>query len=342
MKKLTALLLALLLCFAAVGCANEQQKQPDDQQTTIGQNQDNTPAEKTPVRVAVLAGPTGMGAAKLMEDNAQKTAKNDYTFTVATAPDQVTAGLINGDFDIAAVPVNLASVLYNKTKGGVRLIGYNTLGVLYILENGESVKSLEDLRGKTLYATGQGSTPEYILNYLLEKAGLKVGQDVTVEYIAEHAELAAKLKDGSVSLGMLPEPQVSAAQVGNADLRVALNLTEEWNRVMPESTLIQGCLVARTAFLEEHSASVDAFLEEYAASADYAKNTPESAAPLMVKYGIIPKEPIALRAIPKANICCVTGETMKNDMTEMLSVLFAANPASIGGAMPDDAFYYVK
>ncbi len=332
------LCLALLTFFAACASEPQQPSEPGSSSETTTATSD-TPADRAEVNIAVLAGPTGMGAAQLMERNEQNASSNRYHFTVATAPDQITASLINGELDIAAVPTNLASVLYNKTKGGVQVIACNTLGVLYMLENGDSVHAISDLRGKTVYATGQGSTPEYILNYLLEKNGLDPQTDLTIEYLAEHAELAAKMKAGDVVLGMLPEPQVSAAMAGNADLRVALNLTEEWNAVSGDSALIQGCLVVRTDFAQSNANVLKLFLSEYATSVEYVTGEPEAAAALMVKHGIVANEAIALRAIPQANICCMTGEEMKTKLSAFLTVLFEANPASVGGALPDDAFY---
>ncbi len=348
-KKILCAVLGVLMLFALVACGTgsgdgetttvPSTSAPAGEVTTDGQD-NPTPTERTAVNLAVLAGPTGMGASYLMEQNEAGESKNAYTVTVATAPDQVTAGLINGSLDMAAIPTNLAAVLYQKTEGGVQVLACNTLGVLYLLENGDTVHSVEDLRGKTVYATGQGSTPEYIFSYILAKNGLTVGTDVTVEYLAEHAELAAKLKAGEVVLGVLPEPQVSVAMMGNADLRVALNLTEEWNRVAGDSALIQGCIAVRTAFAQEHPEAISAFLTEYEASVNYVNENPEAAAKLIEKHGIVAKEAIALRAIPNANMVCMTGAEMKTKLSGFLQVLFDADAKSVGGKLPDDGFYY--
>ena len=319
MKKLISVLLTIVLiasCFA--GCS--QEKTPDS------------------VRVATLMGPTGMGMAKLMDDAANGKTEGSYEFTVASAPDQVSSAVISGSVDIAAVPVNLASVLWNKTEGGVQVAAVNTLGVLYILENGDTVHSVADLAGKTLYATGQGATPEYVLNYLLTANGLDPETDLTIEYVAEHTELATKMAAGEVVLGMLPEPNVTAALSGNPDLRIALDLTEEWDKVS-DSALIQGCIVVNRQFAEDYPNAVETFLEEYRASVDFVNANPEDASALIESAGIVPKAAVALKALPNCNICLMTGDEMKTAVRQMLEVLCSADPKSVGGALPDEEFY---
>ncbi len=324
MKRTFSVLLALLLtvCLCA-SCAMA----------------DETALPET-VRVTTLMGPTGMGMAKLIHDAGESTASLPYSFTIASAPDQVSADVISGNFDIAAVPVNLASVLYNKTQGQIKVAGVNTLGVLYILENGDNVASVEDLKGKTLYATGQGSNPEYVLRYILEKNGIDPDNDLTVEYVAEHAELAAKMVSGDTVLGMLPEPNVTSVLLGNSDVRIALNLTEEWDKIS-DTRLVQGCIIVRSAFAEEYPQALAAFLEEYAASVAFVNENIDEAAAMIEAAGIIPKAAVAKKALPNCNICLLTGEEMKTAVSDMLGVLFEAKPASIGGTMPDEAFYYL-
>lgn len=311
-KKLVSLtVLTLMLAAALLGCAAE---------------------DSTAVRIAALKGPTGMGLVGLMGDEY----KSEYAITLSGAPDEVSASFIAGETDVAAVPVNLAAALYNKLGGEAVMIAVNTLGVLYVLENGDTVHALSDLSGKTLYATGQGATPEYVLNYLLEKNGLT---DVTVEYKAEHSELAALMAAGEITLGMLPEPNVAAAMAQNESLRVALDLTEEWGKVS-DTPLVQGCLIVRRAFLEEHEGAVKRFLTDYAASTAFVNKSHKKAAALMELYGVVPSEAIAQKAIGKCNIVCLKGDEMKAAAAGMLQVLFDFNPKSVGGAVPDDGLYY--
>ena len=353
-----ALAILMTLSLAACGTNNPQQESdtsssdttdpvssadttiPETTEPETEPDTDVVTVDKTQINVAVLAGPTGMGAVKLMQDNDAGTASNAYTFTVSAAPTEVTAGIINGSYDIAAVPTNLAATLYQKTQGGVQLLACNTMGVLYLLENGDTVNSLADLRGKTIYATGQGATPEYILRYLLTENGIDPDQDVTIEYYAEHAELATLMTEGSVTLGMLPEPNVTVVCSGNSDVRVALNLTEEWEKVGGDSALIMGCVVVNTAFAAEHPEAVEAFLAEYEASIAYVNENPAAASELIAEYGIVGRAALAEKAIPNCNICFLSGEEMKTKISGFFEVLFQANPASIGGQMPDDAFYY--
>lgn len=327
MKKILALVLALCMIFALVSC-NDTPENPD-----------------VTVRATVMKGPTGMGMSKLMKDDANGTSQNDYEFTIAASPDEARNALISGTTDIAALPVNLAAVLYNKGVD-ISFVGINTLGVLYILENGNTITSVEDLRGKTIYATGQGSTPQYILEYLLTKNGIDLENDITIEYIAEHAELATKLATGDAAIGILPEPNVTSAlsaatQNGNTALRIALDVTEEWEK-FGEGELCQGCIVVTNQFKNEHPEQYAKFLKEYAASAEYVVTEVDEASKIIEEFGIIPKAPLAKKAIPNANICFIDGDDGIAYMQSVLNVLYTANPSSVGGKLPDDAFYGKK
>lgn len=294
------------------------------------------------IKVYALKGPTGMGMAKLMSDNDEGSTENKYEFTVASSPDEVTAEIIKGNYDIAALPTNLASVLYNKTEGNIRVAAVNTLGVLYVLENGDTVQSLEDLNGKELYATGQGSTPEYILRYVLESNNIEC--DVT--YLAEHSELATQMVSGDVTLGMLPVPNATTVLVQQSECKAVINLTEEWEKAAEangdDSSLYMGCVIVNPDFIEEYPEAVDAFLEEYSASVNYVNENIEEASAIIETYGIVPKAAIAKKAIPDANIVCITGEEMKTGLSGFYGVLYGFDPSSVGGAVPGDDIYYIK
>ena len=321
MKKILAVLLVLCLSVMLFACGR-------------------TEGEDVTVRVVTLQGPTGMGMVQLMTSDEAGTSANDYEFTLASSPEEAQAAIAN--VDIAALPVNLAAALYNRGED-ISFAAINTLGVLSILENGNTIESIEDLRGKTIYATGQGSTPEYILNYLLEKNGIDPETNVTIEYLTEHTELATRLASGDAAIGLLPEPNVtvaltSAAANGNTDLRIALDVTEEWAK-LGEGELVQGCIVVSNEFKTEHPEQFEAFMEEYKASVNYVNTDIEAAATDIAEVGIVPRADIAQNAIPNCNICCLDGEEGIAYMEAMLTVLYEANPSSVGGKMPDDAFY---
>ncbi|MBQ9748889.1 MAG: ABC transporter substrate-binding protein [Clostridia bacterium] len=325
MKRLIAFFLTLCTVLMLASCAGDQQK-----------------ADDVTVRVTVMKGPTGMGMAKLMEDDETGVSENDYAFTIAASPDEARNALISGTADIAALPVNLAAVLFNKGVD-ISFAAVNTQGVLYVLENGNTITSIEDLRGKTIYSTGQGATPQYILEYLLKKNGIDPTTDVTIEYFAEHAELASKLATNDVAIGVLPEPNVTtalntAAQNSNTALRIALDVTEEWERI-GEGELVQGCIVVSNTFKNEHPEQYAKFLEEYKASTEYALSDLDASSKLIEKFGIIPKAALAKKALPNCNICFIDGEDGISDMKSMLTVLHEANPASVGGKLPTDEFY---
>ena len=291
--------------------------------------------------MAALKGPTAMGLVKLMHDAEQEDASfvNDYTFTLAASADEVAPLLIKGELDMACVPANLAATLYQKTEGEIVTLGINTLGVLYIVENGNAVRSMADLAGKTIVASGKGSTPEYALNYLLEQNGVKPMDDVIVDWKSEHSECVSALATGAATIAMLPQPFVTVAQSKLPDLRVALDLTQEWDALDNGSALLTGVVVARREVVESNPAAVDAFLSDYAASVEWVNANTADAAALIGDYGIV-EAAVAEKALPYCNIVCITGSEMKDKLSGYLQVLCDADSASVGGAMPGDDFYY--
>ena len=330
------------LALAACGTETSGQDEP----ATDGQadEQVDEQAEPVAVRAVALKGPTAMGLVKFMsEADAGELTDNDYSFQIVASPDEVTPLIAKDEVDIAAVPANLASVLYNKTEKGVRAIAINTLGVLYICELGDTVHSVADLKGKTIYASGKGSTPEYGLAYILEKNGLAVGEDVQIEWKSEHAECVQALAASSgPAVAMLPQPFVTTAQAQNDQIRVALDLTEEWDAVQSgddQSTMITGVAIVRAAFADENPAAVDAFLAHYVESVDFVNDNVAEAAELVGSYDIVPAA-VAEKALPECNIVCITGEEMKEDLSGYLAVLADQNAEAVGGALPGDDFYY--
>ena len=292
------------------------------------------------VDVAALRGPTSMGLVKLMEESENGLTDNSYSFTLEGAPDAIVPLLVKGDIDAAAIPGNLASVLYNNTKGQIEVIAINTLGVLYIVENGDSIQSVDDLRGRTIYSAGKGSTPEYALQYILSSNGLEVGKDVFIEWKSEHAECVAALKADKNGCAMLPQPFAATAMMQDGNIRIALDLNDLWEEQVG-SVLITGVTVVRKDFASENPETLQAFMEDYASSVEYAQCDVPGAAALIGKYGIVP-EKAALVALPYCRISFITGEEMKEALSEYLSILYDANPKSVGGALPDNGFYYTE
>jgi NitT/TauT family transport system substrate-binding protein len=280
-----------------------------------------------------------MGLVDLMQVNDEGEAGQEYNFTIATAADELVASVIKGDLDIALVPANVASTLYNKTEGGVTVLDINTLSVLYLVTGDESVNGLEDVAGKTIYLTGKGTTPEYALTYLLDKLGLS-GQ-VTLEFKSEAAEVVSALAQDPTAVGVLPQPYATAASVKNEALRQVVNLGDVWQDVSDDaSQLVTGVTIVRNAFLEEHPKAVATFMEEQAASVTQVTQDPEAAAALVVSYGILDSEAVAAKALPLCGITYVTGQDMKDALQGYLEVLYSFAPESVGGALPSADFYY--
>lgn len=317
--------------------SNETETAGDTSGDTVADT-DDVVDDDTVIRIGTLKGPTGIGMIKLMEDT---DANKQYQTELYSAPDVITSAIISGSLDIAAVPVNLASVINNKKSGEFQTAAINTLGVLYLLENGDTIKSISDLRSKTIYATGQASTPEYVLRYILTKNGIDPDKDVEINYLSEHAELATLMVNGTAKIGMLPEPNVTTVLTKNKDVRIALDLTEEWDRISSGGSLLQGCIIVRKDFAEAHADLLNKFLKDYAASVDYVNSNIDEAAELVAEKGIVPAAEIAKKAIPNCNIVCVTGSDMQVMMDEMLNVLYEANPSSVGGKLPESSFYYM-
>ena len=343
MKKLLALTLGLTLLAA---CSPKEAEATPTPEATPAPTEEATPApvfKGEHVNVSMLKGPTGLGAAKLMDEAANGETVNDYTFTVLADPTEAVAGLSREEdpIDIAALPTNLASTLYHKLDGGVQLMALNTLGVLYILENGDTVNSLADLAGKTICAYGQGANPEYVLNYLLEQNGVSA-DDVTIEWKSTSDEVTTLMASGEIDLCMLPVPAATSVLMQNSDVRTAVDLTEAWEESGADGALTMGCVVVRTAFAQEHPEAVNTFLEEYRESISYmsSEDNLDDAAALAETYGIVPKAAVAKRALPDANLCFITGDDMIDNIQGYYQVLFRADPASIGGSIPDGAFYY--
>lgn len=329
-KKVLAVMMSIALCAAFLtGCGNSAE-------TT-----ENTP-EAVEIRVGSLKGPTSMGLVYLMSQSEKGEAVNNYTFTMAAAADELLPKMVSGDMDIVLVPANVASVLYNKTEGGVSVIDINTLGVLYMVSGDASIQSMEDLKGRTVYLTGKGTTPDYVLQYLLTENGLTT-DDVTLEYKSEATEVAAVLAENPNEVGVLPQPFVTAACIQNEALSIVVDMTAEWSALQGEggSSLVTGVTVVRNAFLQENPEAVAEFLKEHKASAAYANDNVEAAAELVASYGIIEKAPVAMKAMPYCNITYIDGEDMKQALSGYLEVLYNQDAASIGGSLPGDDFYYI-
>lgn len=347
MKRLLTILMALVMVLAVfTGCSAPSTESASPSATeTVTSSEAATQAptesptseptaaysEDNPLTVATLAGPTGMGMIQLFDNPA-------YEVSLLTSPDQISPKIISGETTVAAVPSNLAAVLYNKMKGGIKIVSVNTMGVLYIVEIGDTVNSIEDLAGKTLYATGQGATPEYALNKILKENGL---DDVTVEYMGAHADLANAVAAGDVTLALLPEPFVSSVLAQNPDVTVKIDINEEWQKIFGEDAgMPMGVTVVSSAFAQD-AASMNQLIADYTASVDFVLTDADNAAKAIVEKQIVGAEPVAKAAIPRCGISFITGEECKAILDDYFQMMFESNPESVGGAVPDSDIYYM-
>ena len=325
MKKTLALILTLsFVLLALAGCSG----------TDI--NEADTGKDNYTLTVGTIKGPTGMGMAKLIKDNE---ASGKYEVSLFNDATEISAKLLGKQLDIAAVPVNLAAVVNKKTDGAYIVAAVNTLGVLYVMENGSTINSVSDLEGKTIHAYGQGATPEYMLNHILAENGLE--GKVTVEWYPDPATLSSQAASGAVDIIMLPEPQITVAMNKNESLRIAIDITAEWEKC-GDGKAVQGCIVVKKEIAEKYPEALNAFLDEYKASVDYVNENKEDASSIIAELGIVPAAPVALKAIPRCNIVFIEGDEMISALNTMYAVLFAANPASVGGTLPDATLYYKR
>ena len=319
MKKLLAILLVMVFVFTLSGCAKK--------------------ADPTTVTVACMTGPTGVGMAKLWADADADKTENDYEISVYGAAADFTGKFLSGEINIASVPTNVAATLYNKSEGKVTMLAVNTYGVLSILEKGDSIKSVEDLRGKTIYSTGEGQNPEYILKYILTENGIDPTKDVTINFVSSEELVSTVLTKPEVEVALVPEPAATTILTKNDAFKRALSINDEWSKVS-DTQLMMGCVIALDSYVEENSEAVEKFLKEYEASIKFATENVDDTATYCEKYGITTSAAIAKKAIPTCNLCFITGEDMKINVNGYFNVLFNANPKSIGGKMPADDFYY--
>lgn len=350
-KKLMSAVAAAALCVSLAACgATATSEAAAEATATPAPAVTEAPAEETAsaetadgaLRVAGLKGPTTMGLVNLLSMEKDGTASLDYDLQLYGAADEIVPKLIKGELDMAAIPANLAATLYQKTNGGIQVMAVNTLGVLYVVEKGNTVHSFADLKGRTILSTGKGTTPEYVLRYLLKKNGLDPDKDVKIEYYSEASEVTAQMaaarKD---AIAVLPQPYVTAAQMKDSGLRVVLDLTREWNRVC-DTQLITGVTVVRTEYAKQNPDVIAAFLTDYQKSVKAANEDIDGTAALCEEVGVVAKAAIAKKALPKCNIVYRNGQEMKKDISAYLQVLYDASPAAVGGKLPDDNFYYTE
>ena len=333
MKKIISALLAAALMLGLAACGTKNADSSTDSSSAAPVS--STPAKlDTTCNVYALNGPTGMGLAPLMKKAEDKTGRLNYNIATVGSNDEIVAKLTNGEADIAAV-----ATLYQKTEGGISVLAANTLGVLCLVTKGEEITDIKALRGKTVYATGQGANPEYIIKYIFEKNGLTVGTDVTVNFVSQPTELVTAFAQNEKIIAVAPQPVATTLTVKDQNAVIALDMNKEWDKVS-DTQLVMGCIVARKGYIEENPDAVKIFLEEYAESVKEVNSDTDTAAALCEKYGIVASAAIAKKAIPLCNIVFEDGAKLKTDLSAYLKFLFDANPKSVGGALPDDNFYY--
>ena len=347
-KKVLSAVLALAMAASLAACgstatASSTEPASEPAATEAPAETTETAAESAGIRIAGLKGPTTMGLVNLIAQAEAGQTAQDYAFTMYGAADEIVPLLVKGELDAAAIPANLAATLYQKTGGALEVACINTLGVLYVVELGNNIQSVEDLKGATIVTTGKGTTPEYVLRYVLSQNGIDPDKDVTIEYLSEATEVAARLTtpttDSGTIVAMLPQPFVtSVVAQSEGGVRVALDMNEEWQKVAG-SRLVTGVTVVRKEFAEANPDVMAQLMTDYAASVESVTADLSGTAALCEQYGVVAKAALAEKALPSCNIVFETGDEMKTDLTAYLQVLYDADPASVGGALPGEDFY---
>lgn len=349
MKKLSILSLILILLVTFTACAPTEApatteapvEEPAEQAATEPVEEAAEPVmEPVDIMVGTLKGPTGMGMAQLMQENPEGL---NLEFSIEAAPDAITAKILNGELDFAAVPTNLAAILYKKTEGAYQLAGINTLGVLYLVTDSTlNIESMEDLKDLSINVSGKGATPDFALQYLLKNAGLDPETDVTLDYALDHASSAQALIGGQIHAALLPQPFVTQVMMKNPDLSIALDLTQVWEEAVAGTTMPMGGLLVKTEFAQANPEAVATFLNAYADSVAWVNADPKSASQVIAEKGILPMAALAEKAIPNCNIVWISGTDAQGTLTPYLEAMKSFNPKSIGGGMPDENFYYYQ
>lgn len=325
MRKIVSTIMAAVLCCGMAAC------------DTGAGNANLEPAE---IRIASMKGPTTMGMVKLMSNSDNGMYEDKYSVELYGTADEIVTGLVKGEIDVANVPCNLASALYNKTNGGISVACINTMGVLYVVESGESISAIGDLVGKTIYSTGKGTTPEFAFNYILKQNGINPDTDLDIQYKSESTEVTAILQNDESAIAVLPQPYITIASAKNDKLRMALSLMDEWEKVSDNGSLVTGVTVVRNEFLEANGAAFERFMKRYSDSVEFALADEEKTATLIGEYDIVPRS-IAIKALPYCSISMVTGNEMKQLIEGYLNMLFDSEPSSIGGKLPENDFYFI-
>lgn len=333
MKKIISVLLALSLIFAFAGCGKADTSSESESTASKSQKLD------VECNVYGISGPTGIGMASLMKKADNGEANLNYNFNIVGSNEEIVAKISNGEADIAAVATNLGSTLYKKTNGNVSVLAVNTLGVLCLVAKGEEITSIADLKGKTVYSTGQGANPEYIINYILEQNGLKAGTDVELKFVSQPTELVTTVAQNEKAIVIAPQPVATTITVKDTAAKIVLDINDEWDKVS-DTQLVMGCVIARNDFIKENPEAVEVFLKEYEESVNAVSEDIDTAASLCEEYGLVASAAIAKKAIPYCNIVFQEGAKMKKNLSAYLNFLYEKSPSSVGGALPQDSFYY--
>lgn len=320
-KRISAAFLALLMLFSLASCAdNGGETKPEETTSYVRENK---------TKLAVFNGVTSLGVAKLVKDRGYA-----YESSLYTDLSEVENLIKNGGADMAAVPVESAARLFNETKGAVKIIAVNNLGVLHLVTGDESIKTLADLKDKTVYATGKGTAYEHIMNFIFEKNAISP----KVEYVATEAELVTLAIEGKADICIIPEPYATKVVFENTKMKRVIDLSDEWNK-FSEAPLVQGVIVARTEYIEQNPEYIEQFLFQNEISVNFLNENIDAGADMLYNGQYFSTFDLARECVPACNLYFMKGEEMKAAVKVVYDVL----PAELtGGTVSADGICFVQ
>lgn len=292
------------------------------------------------IRIGVLRGPNGMGMSYLMEENSLDAYETSYQISFLASADKLATRFTRGDLEFATLPTTVAANLYKETNGEIQLLGVNMLGGFYLVENGTSIQTISDLKNLELSSSSRPATAQYVLEHLLEANAIEENEQPKVNYVVDNLKLSSAIVSGEIDIAMLPEPFLSTLLQRNKGLRVALDLSEEWQDVYGDSILPMGCLVVNKEFALKNPESIARFIQHYKTSVEYVNKNQKEAGLLIEKHKLLNNARQATNSIDRSQITWIDASEVQEDVLKYLEIFLESDKNIIGGEVPDEEFFY--
>lgn len=329
-RRIVALLTALILVFTLAACG----KEPEPVTTTTEVYPDMLVRDEK-INVACFRAGSAVSLT-----HARATKEDACVITFSNSVDEITSLIKSGKADIAALPLNTAAQLYNKTNGGIKIMSITALNSLYLVEKGDIIKKLSDFKGKTVVTSGKGTVFDYYLLYVLKESGIDPETDITIRYLDTYDDVVADAK-GENSSGLCVVPCNYACEILYAEK--GYDTVESFTNILKlktEMVFAAECLAVRTEYLEAHPDLVEEFLDFADMSATFITSSARAGL-YLIDAKLFADEEKALANVFNCNPVCIQGDELVTLASENLKFLYELDPDSVGGALPDENIYYV-